>query len=248
MNDRFDVIRCKISKTNMQGAVNKILVRVQSGEGGYVCFTNVHTCVTAYSNPEYRAVLNQSFMTLPDGKPVYWVGRAKGVAGIQQIPGPDFLPCLMSHNGKPPLRHYFYGGRPDVLEKLVENMKTRYPQAIIAGWESPPFRELSPQEDSQAVSRIKESMANIVWVGLGSPKQDYWMASHREQLKPAILLGVGAAFDFHAGNVKRAPMWMRSVGLEWLHRLAQEPRRLWRRYLVTNSLFVIYVLKELVWK
>lgn len=248
MNDRFDVIRCKISNVNMKGAVSKILARVRSGKGGYVCFVNVHASVTAYNNSEYLAVLNQSFMSLPDGKPVYWVGRIKGVEGIQQIPGPDFLPILINHNEDPPLRHYFYGGRSDVLEKLIENLKKKYPEAIIAGGESPPFRDLSPHEDSQVVCRIKESMADVVWVGLGAPKQDYWMAAHREQLKPAILLGVGAAFDFHAGNVRRAPMWMRSIGFEWMHRFMQEPRRLWRRYLITNSLFVLYAIKEMVWK
>jgi N-acetylglucosaminyldiphosphoundecaprenol N-acetyl-beta-D-mannosaminyltransferase len=248
MIDRFTVIRCMVSKVNMEAAVSRVLARVKSGEGGYVCFANAHSSVTAYNNPEYLAILNRSFMTLPDGKPVYWTGLAKGVKGIQQIPGPDFLPMLVSHNQNPPLRHYFYGGRPEVIEKLIENLKTRYQGVAIVGWESPPFRDLSSHEDSQVVRRIKESMADIVWVGLGTPKQDYWMASHYERLKPAILFGVGAAFDIHADNVKRAPIWVRSNGFEWLYRLMQEPRRLWRRYLVTNSLFIIYVFKEMVCK
>lgn len=248
MNDRFDVIRCKISRVNIERAVSEIRARLRSGNGGYVCFTNAHVSVMAYNNPAYLAVLNQSFMTLADGKPVYWVGRLKGVNGIQQIPGPDFLPILMGCNVDPPLRHYFYGGQPDVLEKLIAVLKAKFPDAVIAGWESPPYRDLSPHEDSQVVRRIKESKADIVWVGLGAPKQEYWMASHLEQLKPAVLLGVGAAFDFHAGNVRRAPAWARTIGLEWLHRLIQEPRRLWKRYLVTNTLFVIYVLKSLFLK
>lgn len=248
MIDRFNVLRCEISRVNIERAVDAILARVRSGNGGYVCFTNVHASVMAYNNPEYLTVLNQSFMTLPDGKPVYWVGRLKGVNDIQQIPGPDFLPILMGCNIVPPLRHYFYGGRSDVLEKLIENLKAEFPDIVIAGWESPPYRDLSADEDSQMVRRIKESGASIIWVGLGAPKQEYWMASHFEQLKPAVLFGIGAAFDFHAGNVKRAPSWMRTIGLEWFYRLVQEPRRLWKRYLVTNTLFVVYVLKSLFLK
>lgn len=245
MNDRFDVIHCKITKVNWHEAVSGVLARVKSKQGGYVCFANVHACVTAYNNPDYLGVLNQSFMTFPDGKPIYWFGRVKGIRNIQQIPGPDFFSVLLSQVVNPPLRHYFYGGRPDVLQQLIENLKSRYPHMVIAGWESPPFRELSPNEDSQVINRIQKSMADIIWIGLGAPKQDLWMATHYAQLRPAVLLGVGAAFDFHAGNIKRAPLWVRTIGLEWLHRLMQEPRRLWKRYVVTNTLFLIYALKSL---
>ena len=248
MNERFDVLRCKINKTNMKGAVEEIIERVRSKKGGYVCFVNAHTSVTAYNNPRYSAILNRSFMTLPDGRPVYWIGRLKGLKGIEHIPGPDLLPILVGYKTDTPLRHYFYGGHPEALEKLIVNLKKKFPDVVLAGWESPPFRKLSSNEDFQAIQRIKESKADIVWVGLGAPKQEYWMASHQDQLKPAVLLGVGAAFDFHAGNIKRAPIWMSKIGLEWLHRLLQEPNRLWRRYLVTNTLFLIYTLKSLIWK
>lgn len=248
MENRFDVIGCKISKTSFDEALHDTLARVSSKKGGYVCFTNVHACVMARNNPRYRKVLNDSFLTLPDGRPVFWVGKMKGIRGIQQIPGPDFLPKLLAHNVTPPLRHYFYGGRAEVLEELVESLKTRFPHAVIVGWESPPYRELTAEEDSRVIRRIRESRADVVWVGLGAPKQEYWMESHCEQFRPAILLGVGAAFDFHAGNMKRAPAWARAIGLEWLHRLMQEPRRLWKRYLVTNTLFIFYVFKSLLWK
>lgn len=248
MIERFDVIGCKISKTTTQGAVQEILSQVRSKQGGYVCFANVHAGVTAYNNPGYLSVLNHSFLTLPDGRPIYWIGRLNGVQGIEQIPGPDFLPKLMAQKSNPPLRHYFYGGQPEALEKMIVNLKKKFPDAVLAGWESPPFRELSIDEDSQAIRRIKESKADIVWVGLGAPKQEYWMAFHQDQLKPIVLLGVGAAFDFHAGSIERAPIWMRKIGLEWLHRLVQEPNRLWRRYLVTNTLFLIYALKSLIWR
>lgn len=248
MAARFDVIGCKITQATFNGAIENTLARLEGGEGGYVCFTNVHVSVMAHDTPALLQVLNQSFMTLPDGKPVYWVGKLYGIADIQQIPGPDFLPAMLAARREPPLRHYFYGGRQDVVDQLVQRLKEEYPQASVVGWESPPFRELSREEDRNAVQRIRDSGADIVWVGLGAPKQEYWMASHAEQLKPAILMGVGAAFDFHAGNMKRAPDWMRSVGLEWLHRLAQEPGRLWKRYLVTNTLFLVYVFKGLFTK
>lgn len=245
MTERFNVIGCQISKVTKRGAIDKVLEGVRSGRGGYVCFTNVHTSVTAHGNPKFLTVLNESFLTFPDGKPLYWVGKLKGIGDVEQVPGPEFLPELLETDATPPLRHYFYGGRPEVLEILIANLKAGYPHADIVGWESPPFRELTEEEDEQVVARIRDSGTHIVWVGLGAPKQEYWMQAHAERLKPALLMGVGAAFDFHAGSVKRAPGWMRFMGLEWLHRLIQEPRRLWKRYLVTNTLFIFYVLKGL---
>ena len=245
---RYDVIGCKISAVNLDRAVDAILRYHSSGDGGYVCFANVHVTVTAYRSAEYRALVNGSLLTLADGKPVYWLGRILGNRDIQHIAGPDFLPIILAQKSDPPLRHYFYGGRPEVLEELIQSLKRRFPGALFVGWDSPPFRELSAGESAEAIMRIKDSKADIVWVGLGTPKQDYWMRAHRAALSPAILMGVGAAFDFHAGCLKRAPRWMRLIGLEWLYRLMQEPRRLWRRYLVDNTRFVLYVFWDLIFR
>lgn len=245
MLNRYDVIGCKITQTTIDAAISAVIDRAHSGEGGYVCFANAHSTVTARSNPALMAALDKSFMTLPDGKPLYWVGRSRGLNPLEQIPGPDFLPAMLSHTQSPPLRHYFYGSTSGTLDRLITELRRRFPGATIVGWESPPFRSLTPDEEEAAMNRIKKSGANLVWIGLGAPKQELWMVTHAPQLKPALLLGVGAAFDFHAGSTKRAPQWVRAAGLEWLHRLLSEPRRLWKRYAKTNSLFILYWLAGL---
>ncbi len=248
MHHRYGVIGCKINKLTMADALDNAIKRTRSGSGGYVCFTNVHACVMANKNNNFMSITNNSFLSLPDGKPVYWVGKLKGNNNIEQIPGPDFFPKLLATNASPPLKHYFYGGTQEVLNKLVRNVKTNYPNAQIVGTESPPFRKLSNEEIETSLNRIREAKPDFVWVGLGAPKQEIWMAKHWQALKPAVLFGVGAAFDFHAGTVQRAPRWAQRLGLEWLHRLLQEPGRLWKRYFYTNSMFVFYLLKDTLFK
>lgn len=244
MSNRFDVIGNKITHQTMQGAVDAVKQRVHSGDGGYVCFTNVHVSVMAREDNDIRNIINNSYMSLPDGKPLYWVGKLKGLSGLEQVPGPDFFPRLLKTKVEPPLRHYFFGGSQKTLDDLILTVKKQYPDVLIAGSESPPFRELSQEEVQASLQRIKDSKANIVWVGLGAPKQEKWMAEHWEALKPAVLFGVGAAFDFHAGNIKRAPEWVQKLGLEWFHRLLSEPGRLWKRYFYTNTMFLFYLLKD----
>lgn len=246
MLERFNVIGCAIIKTTMDGAINSVCQRVESKMGGYVCFTNVHASVMAGNDASFMSIVNNSFMSLPDGKPVYWVGRLLGNKGIEQIPGPDFFEKLLAHRGTPELKHYFYGGKPEILEMLVEKLKARYSSINIVGMESPPFRQVSDEEMEMAIERINSTRPDIVWIGLGAPKQENWMSDHWQQLKPAVLLGVGAAFDFHADAVKRAPLWMQKIGLEWFHRLMQEPGRLWKRYLYTNTVFLWRVIKQFI--
>ncbi len=246
MIERFNVIGCQIVKATMQSAVTTVCEQLASKKGGYVCFTNVHASVMAVNDRRFKDVVNDSFMSLPDGKPVYWVGKLSGNKGIEQVPGPDFFAKLLEHECEPPLKHYFYGGSPETLETLVKKLSDKYSKLKIVGKESPPFRSLSQDEMEAALQRIRDAEPDVVWIGLGAPKQEFWMSEHWQQLRPAILLGVGAAFDFHAGVVKRAPLWMQKAGLEWLHRLLQEPGRLWKRYLYTNSLFLWQLLKQFV--
>ena len=241
---RFSVLGCEIASFTMDEMVETVINQSRQSVGGYVCFTNVHATVMAREDASFRDVVNGSFLSVPDGKPVYWVGKIKGNKKIEQIPGPDFFPELLSAVSSPPLRHYFYGGSQEVLDTLVENVKQNYPNAEIVGAESPPFRELSDEETKASLDRIREAKPDFVWVGLGAPKQEIWMARHWQELKPAVLLGVGAAFDFHAGTVQRAPRWAQRLGLEWLHRLLQEPGRLWKRYFYTNSMFLFYLVKD----
>jgi N-acetylglucosaminyldiphosphoundecaprenol N-acetyl-beta-D-mannosaminyltransferase len=227
---------------DMQRAIETVTTRVRSGVGGYVCFSNVHTVVMAHSDPRLREITNDSFLSMPDGKPIAVLARLKGIGGVKRVAGPDFLPRFVCKASG--LRHFFYGSSHQALENLVVRLRQDYPKINIAGWYSPPFREMTTLENDEAIKLINAARPDVVWVGLGAPKQEYWMAEHWRSLQPAVVLGVGAAFDFHAGLLARAPTWIQAVGLEWLHRFCQEPTRLWRRYLFTNSLFMFYLLRD----
>lgn len=237
-----DIFGCNISPTNMERCLEAVDKRVFSGEGGYICFVNVHVAVTASEDSCLRQIINSAFMAVPDGKPIAFLVKRRATANTGQVAGPDFMSyCLEKAKGK---KHFFYGGAPETLKALTQTIKNDFPQAEIAGSYSPPFRHLTPEEDSEITEMIQRAKPDIVWVGLGAPKQEKWMAAHYEALRPAVLMGVGAAFDFHAGTIARAPEWMRSMGLEWLHRLSSEPRRLWRRYLSTNAKFLFMLIAD----
>lgn len=240
---RFRVLDCWINCVDMPKAAEYVSDRIGTGEGGYVCFSNVHTVVTARHDSRLKQITNGSFLSLPDGKPLSIIGRLRGVQGVGHVAGPDFMPYFLQTVKE--ARHFFYGSTEETLEKLKNNLARRFPAARIVGTYSPPFRDFSADEQNEVVSIVNRAKPDIVWVGLGAPKQEYWMEQHWRRFKPAILMGVGAAFDFHAGQIARAPEWMKKLSLEWLFRLSQEPQRLWKRYLVTNSLFVFYLLSDL---
>lgn len=241
---RFRVLDCWISCVDMPKAAEYVRNRIGTGEGGYVCFSNVHTVVTARRDHRLREITNASFLSLPDGKPLSVVGRLLGVREVGHVAGPDFMPYFLQTAME--TRHFFYGSSEETLQKLEKNLASRFPGARIVGTYSPPFRNLSADEENEIVSIVNRARPDVIWVGLGAPKQEYWMAEHWRRFKPALLMGVGAAFDFHAGQIARAPEWMKGLSLEWLFRLKQEPRRLWKRYLVTNSLFLFYLLSDRV--
>jgi N-acetylglucosaminyldiphosphoundecaprenol N-acetyl-beta-D-mannosaminyltransferase len=238
---RFDVIGNRITVATRASALRDLLAGVRAGQGGYVCFVNAHVAVTGREDPRVRAAVNESFMSLPDGRPVFAAGRLQGIEPLEAVPGPDFMEAALRAASHPPLRHFFLGGRQDVLDRLVAVVGERYPGACVAGALSPPFRALSPAEWGEVTAQVRAARPDVVWVGLGAPKQELFMREHWRALAPAVLLGVGAAFDFTAGAVGRAPAWMRSAGLEWLFRLVAEPRRLWRRYAYTNTMFLAYL-------
>lgn len=233
---RFQVLDCRINRINRSLALNLIRQRLTDKCGGYICLSNVHTVVTAKSDRLLRDITNNSFLSLPDGKPLSLYARLHGYSEVRQVAGPDFMGYCLEHIGQ--ARHYFYGSTQDTLNQLLTIVAKRYPGAVVAGAYSPPFRELSDAEADAIREKIAGANADIVWVGLGAPKQEKWMAQNWEFLRPSILMGVGAAFDFHAGKVSRCPGWMQKMSLEWLYRLLQEPRRLWKRYLVTNTVFI----------
>ncbi len=237
------ILGTNINVTNMEDTISYITDNLEELKGDYICVSNVHTTVTAYRDKAYRHVQNSGAMALPDGQPLSIVSRKRGFSEARRVPGPDLMPAILDLSQKTGYRHYFYGSTEATLEALRAALLRRFPKLQIAGMYSPPFRELTGEEDEEIVRRINDSGADFVWVALGAPKQEWWMYEHRHRVK-ALMLGVGAAFDFTAGTTKRAPMWMQKLCLEWVFRILKDPRRMLPRYLNTNFAFVYYVNRE----
>ena len=237
------ILKTNINVTNMDATIAYITENLEDLKGNYICVSNVHTTVMAFRDKEYRRIQNSATMALPDGQPLSIVSRRRGYTEAQRVPGPDLMPAILDLSQDRGYTHYFYGSTENTLKKLKEEVLSRYPKLRIAGMYSPPFRNLTPDEDEEIVRRINESGADFVWVALGAPKQEQWMYEHRNKIG-GLMIGVGAAFDFIAGTVKRAPMWMQKLCLEWVFRIMQNPRRMIPRYLNTNFSFLYYVHKE----
>lgn len=238
------VLGAPIDVVRMSDAVSRIEAWAAAGESRVVCICNAHSVVTASREPAFAEVLALADLATPDGAPVAWMLRRQGAASQSRVTGPDLMAeyCARAdHSGQP---IYLYGSSDTTLALLQQRLLQRWPGLRIVGAHAPPFRPCTEAEDAADVERINASGASTVWVSLGCPKQEAWMHAHRGRIQ-AVMVGVGAAFDFHAGTVTRAPRWMRDHGLEWLHRLASEPRRLWRRYLVTNALFILGATRQL---
>lgn len=237
------ILGTNINVTNMDDTIAYLTDNLETLKGDYICVSNVHTTVMAYRDKVYRQVQNSAAMALPDGQPLSIVSRKRGFSEARRVPGPDLMPAILDLSQETGYRHYFYGSTDATLTALRAALLRRYPRLQIAGMYSPPFRELTRAEDEEIVKRINDSGADFVWVALGAPKQEWWMYEHRHRIK-ALMLGVGAAFDFTAGTVKRAPMWMQKLCLEWVFRILRDPRRMLPRYLNTNFAFLYYVSQE----
>lgn len=237
------ILGTNINVTNMQETTDYLTGNLEQLRGSYVCVSNVHTTVMAYRDEAYRAIQNNAAMALPDGKPLSIVSRKRGYAEAQRVPGPDLMPELFRLSAAGGYRHYFYGSTEDTLKKLERNLKEKYPFLQIAGMYAPPFRPLTDEEDRRIVQRINDAKPDFIWVALGAPKQEKWMSQHQGKVN-GVMLGVGAAFDFIAGTVKRAPRWMQEMCLEWLYRIMQDPVRLIPRYFSTNLTFLSKVFLE----
>jgi len=228
-------------------AYQYVVEYVRSNEKpAYITVNNVHTVIEGIWDADYRAITNQAFLALPDGKPLSVVARWKGIANISRVFGPTFFEKALEWGQEDGVRHFFFGSSQQVLETLQNVIRDRFPQAQIAGAIAPPFRPLTASENAMYIEQMNRSKADIVWVALGAPKQERWMAANYRYLNRGVMIGIGAGFDYLAGNTQHAPEWMKRYALEWLYRLIQEPRRLWKRYLVTNTLFVILVVLELL--
>lgn len=227
----------------MDKTIEYITGNLETLRGDYICVSNVHTTVMAFRDEEYRKVQNSGAMALPDGQPLSIVSRRRGYAQAKRVPGPDLMPAILNLSQEKGYTHYFYGSTESTLEQLKKVVLSKYPKVKIAGMYAPPFRELTKEEDDEITRRINDSGADFIWVALGAPKQERWMYEHKGRVG-GLMIGVGAAFDFIAGTLKRAPMWMQKLCLEWVFRIMQDPKRMIPRYLNTNFAFLYYVHKE----
>lgn len=241
-SQRVKIIGVPISAVNMDSCIEEVFSNWDEAKGDYICVSNVHTTVMAHDDEQYMAVQSGSFLSLPDGKPLSVVGR-KHYPQMDRVTGPDFMRRIFDESRDRKLRHYFYGNTAENLEKLIETIKTEYPHLEIAGYEPSVFREMSAEEEAELVERINSSHADFVWVGLGAPRQEIFCARMKGRTD-SIMVGVGGAFNVLAHIVPEAPQWMQNLSLEWLYRLIQEPKRLFKRYLTTNSRFILLLMTE----
>ena len=228
-----------ISCTDIPGVVDCISEWIADREGHYVCVTGMHGVMESRDDSELREIHNRSGLTTPDGMPMVWASRWAGIRQARRVYGPDLMAAVMERGTAHGWRSYFLGGAPGVADQFAARIRSKNPDVQIVGCYSLPFRALSPAEDAALVDELNRAQPDIIWVGLGTPKQERWMASHLHLVAAPVLVGVGAAFDFGAGTVRQAPRWMQRSGFEWLFRLAMEPRRLWRRYVYNIPRFLV---------
>lgn len=244
---RYRVDTVWFSRTNTANVVDSLerYFRDRAGRN-YVCVSNVHTTVECRTDARLRAIQNGSFLTIADGQPVIFYGKFSGVAGIERIMGPDIMSLVFASEIARSRRHFFLGGVPETLEAMRRNLEARFPELVIAGMLSPPFRKLSPEEEEAQRREILATRPDYLWVCFGAPKQEYWMEANHAAFPGVLLIGIGAGFAYHAGELKRAPMWAQRIGCEWVWRLMQDPKRLWKRYSRTNPIFLILLLRRMM--
>ena len=235
---RVNVLGVGVSVLNLDRARAALQAVVREGRRGYVCVTTVHCIIAARHDPVLRAVYNRSLLTTPDGMPLVWAGKLAGHRDMGRVYGPDLMLDTFRWTEQTGHSHFLYGGRPGVAEELRARLRERFPKVRIVGAYTPPFRPLDAAEERDLAVQVAAVRPDFFWVGISSPKQDHFMAAHLGRLDTTVMIGVGAAFDFHSGRVAQAPRWMQRAGLEWFFRLCAEPRRLWRRYLTTNPQFL----------
>lgn len=238
-----EILKTRINVTNMQDTLAYINAHIEELRGKYICVSNVHTTVMSYENERYREIQNNAAMALPDGAPLSNYSRKKGYKDAGRVTGPDLMLELFRISPQRGYRHFFYGATQETLDCMRRVIERDYPNMQIAGMYSPPFRKTTEEEDETIIKLINESHPDFIWVGLGAPKQEEWMYEHQGKVN-GVMIGVGAGFDYLAGYIKRAPMWMQKISMEWFYRLLQDPVRLWKRYITTNVKFIRFTHKE----
>ena len=244
--NRANVLGVGVHTIDLPTAASIIESAVREGTKGYVCVTGVHGVMEAQSDPEFRHILNHALLVTPDGMPTVWVGRMQGNSTMKRVFGPDLMLEVCRHSAGNGIRHFLYGGNPGVADELAERLRHMFPGIEVVGAFTPPFRPLVPSEKLALEAQLESARPDIIWVGLSTPKQEKFMAANFRRLSCKIMIGVGAAFDIHTGHVKDAPQWIKDAGLQWAHRLCQEPRRLWKRYLLNNSAFLAALCLQLM--
>jgi len=233
-----NVLGVNVSAIDLCGAAEMADRWIAAGNRGYICVTGVHGVMDAQADPEFRHVLNHAFLNVPDGMPMSWVGRLQGFNKMDRVFGPDLMASLCRISVERNYRHFLYGGEPGVAELLKQRLESRFPGLQIVGTYTPPFRNLTLEEEEEIVGELQELKPHIVWVGLSTPKQERFMARYVDRFQVPLLVGVGAAFDYHTGRIRDCSGWIKRAGLQWLHRLLQDPKRLWKRYLKNNPAFL----------
>lgn len=244
--ERTNILGVGVSAVNMQQALDQLACWIEHGERTYVVVCPVYTVMMCQEQPALRQIANRAGMVTPDGMPIVFLSRRLGNPHVGRVYGPDLMLAFSEMAAQRGYTSFYYGGAEGVPERLAEVLCARFPGLQVVGTHAPPFRDLTGEEDDAVIEMINAANPDVLWVGLGSPKQDYWMARHRDRLNARVIVGVGAAFDMHTGRIPQAPRWMQRSGLEWLFRLASEPGRLWRRYLIYNPLFMLYVALQLL--
>jgi N-acetylglucosaminyldiphosphoundecaprenol N-acetyl-beta-D-mannosaminyltransferase len=238
VHEYADVLGVKVSALDLTRAIELAGRWVAAGNPGYVCVTGVHGVMEAQSDAELCRILNHAVINVPDGMPMTWMGRLQGFPEMNRVFGPDFMNGVCRLSADRGYRHFLYGGEPGVADELSKVLQARFAGIRIVGTYTPPFRSLTQEEEEEVITRVKESRPDILWVGLSTPKQERFMAQYVDRLQVPLLVGVGAAFDYHTGRIRDCSDWIKRSGLQWLHRLMQDPRRLWRRYLRNNPAFL----------
>ncbi|WP_448563167.1 WecB/TagA/CpsF family glycosyltransferase [Trichothermofontia sp.] len=239
------ILGSRVDATSYAAACDQIQRWAEAGQSCYIIAANVHVVMTAYWQADFQQIVNQAALVTADGMPLVWALRLLGVPDASRVYGPDLMLAWCDRAARSGLPLYLYGGTPTMLAKLVDRLTEQFPSIAIVGSYAPPFRPLSAEEEAEDVARIRDSGAKVVLVALGCPKQEQWMARQQGKLS-MVMIGVGAAFSFHSGEVSQAPRWLMARGLEWLYRLLMEPRRLWRRYLINNPAFVVLLSWQLL--
>jgi N-acetylglucosaminyldiphosphoundecaprenol N-acetyl-beta-D-mannosaminyltransferase len=239
------ILGVKVHATSMDRALSRLERAVEQGEKGYVCVTGVQGVMEAQMDPSLKDIINRALLNIPDGRPTVWVGWLRGLVQMRQVTGPTMMLRICALSPEKGYKHFFYGGNNGVADQLKEALTQRFPGLNVVGTYTPPFRPLTAEEEAELIRKVAEVKPDFFWVGLSTPKQERFMDQYSAKLDAKVMVGVGAAFDIHTGRIKDAPYWMKLTGVQWMHRIYQDPKRLWKRYLINNPKFVYRIVLEL---